>query len=163
MKQMNRTLFTILLIGIVFGVTISGALAQSGERINIKTKGYEQQVVSFDGQQKEVNVKANMNFKERCEGCKFNAISGKGNLRIYWFDGKRNAIEFKKINAENMKVSDSKVVINGDADVVIIYSEGHKRVINKNVPVEITLDKNTNKLSVEFYGGTIYNIETQWR
>ena len=163
MKQMNKTFITaIILIGMLC-VTVSGALA-SGEQIQIKTKGYETQIVSFEGQQKEFNVKVNMNFRERCKDCKFGyRYTGTGSLRLYWFDGARNAIEFKRIRAEDMEVSDSKVVISGVADVVIIYTEGRKRVINKKVPVEITLDKNTNKLHISFYEGTIYNIETKWR
>ena len=161
MKNYKKFL-TPIIIMVMLGVTISGALA-SGERIEIKTRGYEKQVISFDGQQKEVSIRANMNFKERCDDCKFNSITGKGYLRFYWFDGARNAVELKKIRAENMEVSDSKVVISGVADVLIISQEGRKRVINKKVPVEITLDKNTNEMSVSFYGGTISNIQTKWR
>ena len=161
MKNYKAILAPIIIM-VMLGVTISGALA-SGERIEIKTRGYEKQVISFDGQQKEVSIRANMNFKERCDDCKFNSITGKGYLRFYWFDGARNAVELKKIRAENMEVSDSKVVISGVADVLIISKEGRKRVINEDVPVEITLNKNTKKLSVEYTGKTIYDINVKWR
>ena len=159
---MKNKILGIAIIIVMLCVTISGALA-SNDRIEIKTKGYEQQILSFDGIQKEVNVKVNMNFKERCEDCKFNSITGKGNLRLYWFDGARNAIEFKKIKANNMVVEDDKVIINGVADTMVLYNERDSRSIRRNEPLELILNKNTNEMSVSFYGGTISDIQTKWR
>lgn len=161
MKQVNKILMTIIII-VMVSITVSSALAYSN-RIQIKTQRYEQQIVSFNGIEKEVNVIVNMKFKERCNDCNFNNYKGTGRIRLYWFDGKRNAIEFKKITPSNMEFSDSELIINGVADVVVIYSEGRKRIIIEDVPVTITLDKNTNELSIRYYKGTISGIQIMWR
>ncbi len=154
-----KKIITIAILCIL--LTTSAIAAREG--IKISTERNTNQILSFDGKQQETNIKINLNFKERCDNCKFNAILGEGRIRFYWFDYMRNSVELKKIKATNIDFGSEIIQIRGIVDTIILYNERDGRKILRNEPVEITLNKQTNELTLKVLGSTIDNIEVKWK